>query len=161
MVAANLVNAEGDAVLLGGVLQFRDRDRDAVDQEDHIGTVAEDRALLPPLVGHLEEVVFRMLEVDDLDVAFPVLLGDEDRLLSTQPRVGFLVAFDGRLQQIHAAEDVGRPAQVHDAGIQAHKLGFEDAGEVQACVAAPESRGHRSGVTYSQPISCAYFSIGF
>ena len=82
VITANLVNSESDTILFRRILQFRNRDRDAVDQEDDIGAVAKDDPLLPPLVGDLELVVFGMLEVYDLDVAFPVLLWNKDRLYS-------------------------------------------------------------------------------
>ena len=85
MIAPNLINAERHAVLLGCVLQFGKCNRNAVNQEHDIGAVVKDNTLLPPLIRHLEEIVFRLLEVDDLDVALTVLIWDEHRLFTAKP----------------------------------------------------------------------------
>jgi hypothetical protein len=130
VVTANLVNPESDTVLFGRVLKFRNCHRDAVDQEDDIGAVAKDDALLPPFVGDLEQVVFGVFEVDDFDVAFPIFIGDEDRLFSSQPRVGFPVSLDAGVEQIHTPKYVRSPTEVNDARIKTNKLGFKDSAEI-------------------------------
>src|SRR5690242_14745546 len=108
MVPANLVNPEGDAILLRCVLQFSDCDRDAVNQKKDISTIAEYRPLLPPLLSDLEQVILGFIEVDESYVSLAVLVRNEHRLLAAQPRMRLPVTFDVRLQEIQAAEDVWR-----------------------------------------------------
>src|SRR5882724_5660957 len=51
------------------------------------------------------------------------------------------VPLDGGLEQVQSPQDVASAADVHDSRIQAHKLCFEYAFEIQPLVAAAETQG--------------------
>src|SRR5579859_912785 len=145
VIAADLLDGFGGAVRAGGVLGLADGDGDAVDEEDDIGAVAEDGALLRPFVRDLEDVALRVLEVYEGDVALAALGGDKDALLAAEPGEGVAVAFDGGVEEVEAAQDVIGTGIVHDAGVEGEELGAEDFGEVEAALAATEALGFLVG----------------
>ena len=123
MVAADLGDAIGQAVPLLGALGLDQGYGQAVDEKDGIGAVGEGCAFLGPLLGHLEDVVLGMVEVDETHISLPLLLGDKDRLLAAQPGEGVFIALDAGPQQAQFAQDLPGPGSIDHAGIELLQLG--------------------------------------
>ena len=94
VVAPDLLHRDLHPVLLRRRLRLDHRHGDAVDQEDDVRPVRVLPVRVLPLVGDVKQVVRRVLEVDDDDVAGPLLRLDVDRPLAPDPGERLGVAFD-------------------------------------------------------------------
>ena len=97
VIAADLIYAEGDGLVLSGVLAFDDQHRDAVDEKDHVLAVAMSAVVKGKFLGDLEYVGVYVLVVDQAQVQFAVFL---------RAKEGGLIAEIA--QEIPIAEDIGR-----------------------------------------------------
>ena len=90
VVAADLVHAEGDRLVLARVLALDHEDRDAVDQEDHVLTCPVTAVVDVKLLRHFVDVLLRLARpgeiaiVDERQIEFAVLLGAEEFSLIAQ-----------------------------------------------------------------------------
>ena len=114
LVAPQLRHPALDGAGGGRVLVLDDRRRHAVDHEHHVGAVAlARRRLEPPLIGDVQGVGARRLEVDQPYRPVPPL-GVVVRLpLPAQPRQHFAVAIDRRRQRFDPLHHRARRVAAH------------------------------------------------
>ncbi len=105
VVAADLVHAEGDRLVLAGVLALDHQHRDAVDQKDDILAGAEVAVVIGELLGDLEDVVGRVVVIDEDQVALAVFLVVEVFAPVAQVLDEVAVAVDVGVQVAELAED--------------------------------------------------------
>ena len=96
VIAADLIYAEGDGLVLSGVLALDDQHRDAVDKKDHVLAVAMSAVVEGKLLGDLEDVGVDVFVVNQPQVQFAVFLRAKERGLIAEI-----------VQEISVAEDVG------------------------------------------------------
>ena len=160
VVAADLLDAFRHTVGLGRLLRLGHGYGQTVDEKDHVGAPVANggAAACSHSFGDVEEILVGPVEVDEADVDFAVLGGDEDGPFAAEPGQGVAVALDGRAQQVQPADDLGGAVAVEHPGVKADKLGGEVVGEEhQAAVAAAAGPGHRrAGRTASRwPPACS------
>src|SRR5579885_1391594 len=73
---------------------------------------------MAPFVGDVIDVVVRVIEVDQRDVALALLLGHIDRATAAQPGQCIAVALHGRVEQAESPDDVAGALLVDDAGVE-------------------------------------------
>lgn len=97
VVAANLVNAQGDAFVFICILTFHHQHRDAVDEKDHIFAVAIAPVVPGELFGHFIDIALGILIVNQHQIEFAVFGGVKE--LASIAQVG---------EHLPVALDVGR-----------------------------------------------------
>ena len=103
MIAAKLIDAQGDRLVLVGVLALDHQDGDAVDQEDDVLPVSVPAVVDGELLGHLVDVPVGPVVVDQRQVEFPALGVAIEGCLVTQILQQFAVAEDACLEALKFA----------------------------------------------------------
>jgi hypothetical protein len=104
VVAADLIDAQRDGLVLGRVLALDHQHGDAVDEEDHVLAGAVLAVVAGKLLGNFEDVILRVVVVDEDEVQLAALALVEEGLGVAQ--VG---------EELAVAGDVGvQPPQVAD-----------------------------------------------
>ena len=122
-------------------LTFHQGDRDAVDEEDVIGSVGVVAVGVFPLLGDVEGVPDRLLEIDEGDVALALFSLDVNRALAAEPGQDLRVALDVVPDRLEAVDDVVGQLRRHDPRVEVLELLLEEIVEQQAGLAPPECRG--------------------
>jgi len=112
------------------------------------------------LIGDVVEVVCRVVEVQEPDVALSVLHWHKHRPLAAKPGQRVAIAGNIGVQEIELPDDGLDAGVVHDAGIELEELRPQHIGEEQPASPPRSCRASAAG-TRSQPMSAAYFSMGF
>jgi hypothetical protein len=109
VVTPKLVDADGNRLILVGILALDHKHRNAVDQEDHVLAVAVPAVMDGELLGHLVDVSIGLVVVDQCQVEFPAFgLAVESRLVA-EIFQQFAVAEDACLDALKlAGQGAGR-----------------------------------------------------
>jgi GNAT superfamily N-acetyltransferase len=130
MIQSSGSSRKWDLMLARGARKVFMRCWPCSDEKDGISPVGESSSPVFPFVGHKEDVVIGMCEVNELHVPLPVLLEHKDRLLASQPGERIPVALDVGAEQIDFPQDLISPPGVHHAGVELLHLGCQDVREI-------------------------------
>ena len=108
MIAAKLIDAQGDRLVLVGVLALDHQDGNAVDQEDHVLPVSVAAVVDGELFCHLVDVPVGLVVVDQRQVEFPAFRLAIESCLVAEVFQQFAVAEDACLESFQLAGQ--RPA---------------------------------------------------
>ena len=129
MVAADLIDAQRDGLVLGGVLALDHQHWDAVDEEDDILARAVLAVVAVKLLGHLEDIVLGVLVVDQDEIQLAPLALVVEGLRVAQVGEEIAVAGDVRVKPAQVADQCARAFGV--LRIQLPHLRIEEVVEVR------------------------------
>jgi hypothetical protein len=132
VVAADLIDAQRDGLVLRRVLALDHQHGDAVDEEDDILARAILAIMAVKLFGHLEDVVLGVLVVDQDEVQLPPLAFVVERLRVAQVGEELAVAGDVRVKPAQVTDQRARAFGV--LRIELPHLGIEEVLEVGRCI---------------------------
>jgi hypothetical protein len=141
VVAADLIDAEGDSFLLISVLAFDHQHGDAIDQKDNVFPGAVVAVMEGPLFGHFVDIARGVVVIDQDQVAFALFGLVHEGAAVAQQLHKIAIAVDGGLIPAQAAQQ--GTGFVAVGGIEFANLGSQKFGEVEA--AAVGWIGDRAG----------------